>query len=101
MMECSICLEEIKPDDEYITLQCDHVFHTKCMFTYISKNFNNDVVFNVCPICRKHISCNVQHTLNINNIKFCEQKKYKRYLYAIFHIISIFTSISFFYHSFK
>ena len=41
---CSICLEKTieKPQD------CGHVFHKKCIDTWLSKN-------NTCPVCRKKI----------------------------------------------
>lgn len=100
-MVCSICLENIS-SDESIQLQCEHTFHIKCMFTYISKNFDNDILINVCPICRKHISCNLQHILNIHNINYCPPKNYKRHLCLIIcHVISICTSVLFFHHVFK
>ena len=47
---CSICMEDLKPTDLFVT-RCGHQFHGTCMLNHItSSNTNND-----CPICRGHI----------------------------------------------
>jgi hypothetical protein len=51
-MECSICLESIKNENQYI-LQCRHIFHKECL-VYV----NNQL----CPLCRK--------PFNLGNIGF-------------------------------
>ena len=45
---CSICLEDFKINDEYIKLNCNHIFHYDC----INKWFKHS---NLCPICRSKI----------------------------------------------
>ena len=51
--ECVICLEKYKKDDEIIKLECGHIFHEKCLNTWIeTKNYN----YFLCPICREAIS---------------------------------------------
>ncbi len=37
---CSICLEEL---NEYISLKCNHKFHSECVNKLLEKN---------CPLCR-------------------------------------------------
>jgi hypothetical protein len=46
---CSICLSEMIENDEYMDLECKHIFHKECLRTYL-KNYNH-----ICPICRKDI----------------------------------------------
>lgn len=45
--KCSICLEEYVPNMYYRKLQCDHIFHKKC----VDKWFKKAGHFK-CPICR-------------------------------------------------
>jgi hypothetical protein len=51
-MECSICLESIKNENQYI-LQCRHIFHKECI-VYVCNQ--------LCPLCRK--------PFNLENIGF-------------------------------
>ena len=52
---CSICQEEMNKDDEYINIECKHIFHKTCLTTYL-QNYNH-----ICPTCRKEIGTpNVQ-----------------------------------------
>ena len=44
--ECAICLEEIK-DKKLIVLKCNHIFHKKCINTWLKKN-------ETCP-CRTYL----------------------------------------------
>jgi hypothetical protein len=46
---CSICQEEMNTDDEYINIECKHIFHRSCLTTYL-ENYNH-----ICPTCRKEI----------------------------------------------
>ncbi len=46
---CTICMEIMNEDDEYLDLECKHVFHKNCLETYL-KNYNH-----ICPVCRKDI----------------------------------------------
>lgn len=46
-MDCSICLCPIQDDDATSKTECNHIFHSKCIFSSIAhKNFS-------CPNCRK------------------------------------------------
>ena len=47
--ECSICLETFKEDENIIQLKCNHIFHNKCLETWLS-HYNNK-----CPTCRMEI----------------------------------------------
>ncbi len=53
---CSICQEEMNEGDEYIDIECKHIFHRNCLTTYL-QNYNH-----ICPTCRKEIG-----TTNITN----------------------------------
>ncbi len=41
---CSICLEELK--DNYMVINCNHIFHEKCIHQLTQYNINK------CPLCR-------------------------------------------------
>ena len=45
--ECCICYESCC-NKATTQLECGHEFHTKCIFTWLSKN-------NSCPLCRKEV----------------------------------------------
>lgn len=49
--QCSICLEDIYDISysKFISLPCEHIFHTKCISKWKNKN-------NTCPMCRAVIS---------------------------------------------
>ena len=44
--DCSICFEDCKKKG--CELECGHRFHTKCIFTWLSKN-------DTCPLCRGEV----------------------------------------------
>lgn len=46
---CSICLEEFVTDDGVRTLPCLHIFHLRCVDTWLSTNAS-------CPVCKTIIS---------------------------------------------
>ena len=48
-INCSICMDNMKKDDEYIDIKCKHIFHKDCLTNYL-QNFNH-----ICPICRDEI----------------------------------------------
>ena len=48
-VDCSICYEKLKNDDEVITLPCAHTFHFSCAVSWIKEHDN-------CPLCRNPIS---------------------------------------------
>ena len=45
--QCSICIDKFKDDDNIIELDCKHIYHPKCIKTWLSE-YNNK-----CPICKK------------------------------------------------
>lgn len=47
-LECIICLDEITNKEEYIQLECNHIFHKLCIEQWTQRQHN-------CPICRKNI----------------------------------------------
>ena len=49
---CSICLENYKKNDYYRTLNCNHIFHKKCVDRWFKKNHLN------CPMCRANVNLN-------------------------------------------
>lgn len=44
--ECSVCVSQIKNSDSVRVLQCQHVFHAKCIEPWILKRVSK------CPLCR-------------------------------------------------
>lgn len=42
---CSICLDTIRSTDEVLPIQCDHVFHSHCLRTWMGRA-------TACPLCR-------------------------------------------------
>uniref|UniRef100_T1IUL2 RING-type domain-containing protein n=1 Tax=Strigamia maritima TaxID=126957 RepID=T1IUL2_STRMM len=48
---CVICLEEEKFGQHVKDLPCSHVFHSKCIDTWLLKNYS-------CPLCRKDLRKN-------------------------------------------
>jgi E3 ubiquitin-protein ligase RNF13 len=49
--ECSICLESYVKNQKVISLPCNHVFHSKCIKPWITKNEQSPT----CPNCRETI----------------------------------------------
>jgi len=43
---CSVCLEQYKCREQYITLKCGHAFHKKCIHRWFLR-YNR-----TCPVCR-------------------------------------------------
>ena len=43
--ECSICIDEYQKNQSLCKLNCNHVFHTKCLKKWFAEH-------NSCPICR-------------------------------------------------
>uniref|UniRef100_A0A060SYM0 ARAD1A17996p n=1 Tax=Blastobotrys adeninivorans TaxID=409370 RepID=A0A060SYM0_BLAAD len=46
---CSICLEEIDPDDDVRGLPCSHVFHAPCVTRWLTTRKGS------CPLCKKDL----------------------------------------------
>ena len=53
---CTICLEEFELKSNVIILQCDHIYHRKCIFDWI--NLKNDTKTVKCPNCNRYIYLN-------------------------------------------
>ncbi|MBL4898328.1 MAG: hypothetical protein JKX76_01645 [Colwellia sp.] len=52
-VDCCVCCEKYEPDEKICKLQCGHLYHEKCIFSWTDKENNN------CPMCRSDImSCN-------------------------------------------
>ena len=47
--KCTICMIEMNENEEFLDIECKHIFHKECLETYL-KNYNH-----ICPICRKDI----------------------------------------------
>jgi len=43
--QCSVCLDNIQPGNQQITLECDHTFHEMCLVRWAQRR-------NTCPMCR-------------------------------------------------
>jgi hypothetical protein len=54
--ECSVCYESITKRNG-ITLQCNHIFHAKCVKRWISSNHTT------CPYCRAAIGDDIMDKL--------------------------------------
>ena len=49
---CSICLNDFKPDDILIRFSCkEHIFHKSCLLTWLEKS-------DICPLCKKSLFLN-------------------------------------------
>ena len=50
---CSICLEKI--NKKSIKLNCNHIFHKKCITLWIKETNNNPDLEITCPLCKINI----------------------------------------------
>ena len=79
-MDCSICLCTIQDDDATSKTECNHIFHSKCIFSSIAhKNFS-------CPNCRNVL------TEGPSDLKESETDDIIRYIMEIHSIPSSLTS---------
>lgn len=46
--DCPICLCECSKDEKCCQLECGHIFHTSCIFTWFEKH-------DTCPMCRMEV----------------------------------------------
>jgi hypothetical protein len=46
---CPICLENFKENEFYRNLECNHIFHKKCIDRWFRKDHSD------CPMCRKQV----------------------------------------------
>ena len=59
--ECTICLENIKLNQDINILKCSHIFHYKCIENLVDHNFNS------CPNCRCDLKTGEKQPKNPNN----------------------------------
>lgn len=70
--ECTICLSNIVSNN-FVTLNCDHLFCSECLFKYIKyNNVRNDHIN--CPTCRSDIT-------QINVYSYYDYIKYRFFLF--------------------
>jgi len=53
--KCSICMMDMKKDEKYSNLSCNHGFHTDCVIKWL-KEYNYK-----CPVCRKECGPSKYH----------------------------------------
>lgn len=58
---CVICLDRIEQPSATLLLPCGHLFHWKCLKTYVAMNGKDST----CPICRHNLRT---HTIYIQDI---------------------------------
>lgn len=71
--ECTICLD---PMETYpiVTLECTHSFHSACFNKYIISKQQPQKADIDCPLCRAHVSINIQEDI-INDHQRCSLTK--------------------------
>lgn len=48
--DCSICLESLINYECISTINCNHIYHIKCLINYF--DYNNKMKYNICcPLC--------------------------------------------------
>ncbi len=70
-MDCSICLDKINRQYNYLQLGCNHSFHKNCIEDWIRHGKNIDQKENIefsCPYCRK------THVYNRSALKYALSK---------------------------
>ena len=90
IIQCGICFESLdsKQIDSCTELDCDHIYHDKCLKKWCTTCINNDSEPN-CPLCRKDISGEYLDILGIN--KNFNQKMYS--FHSMLNIFSLFEHI--------
>lgn len=57
-VQCSICMEEVAPDQMLAQLPCKHVFHTMCFARWLSQTkLRESAQTRSCPLCRRKVVC--------------------------------------------
>ncbi|CAL5188677.1 unnamed protein product [Lathyrus oleraceus] len=52
--QCSICLEEFYTMSDLVSTKCSHIFHEKCIVSWIQKCMKDSSTYS-CPLCRSQI----------------------------------------------
>ena len=87
-MNCSICLDDM--DDNKIELKCGHIYHKKCINSWLKVSYN-------CPYCRATVKNSFKMRygffgykiyINRDNIEFKRNGKVKK-LYLLINIKSV------------
>lgn len=79
--ECPICLELYNYGDEISFINCNHKFHTKCLYDWVKKKSN-------CPLCRDEI-INVNISVNNSSSGSSVKKKSEKKVRTLFQCIRI------------
>ena len=104
MSEC-FCFDDTKLDD-YITLNCNHVFHRSCLLDYADHILLNNTKNTICcPMCRRDI-ISIKNEPVLNKILlhiYLNIKDNYEYVFTNLYIITItnnfiFTTYFFHYH---
>ena len=45
-MQCSVCWDDFKLDEDVRQLKCEHIFHENCIIPWLE-------LHNTCPVCRQ------------------------------------------------
>ena len=45
-LQCSVCWDDFKLDEDVRQLRCEHIFHEDCIIPWLE-------LHNTCPVCRK------------------------------------------------
>ena len=79
LQECSICFDYMDSYNKILTFNCNHSFHSKCIYDWCNSNNNititpdNTVVVNgLCPICKSPFITSISYNIiNNTNTKNC------------------------------
>lgn len=94
--ECSICLDSKSESKhkEYITLECNHIFHAACIIQYFSTNNEH-----LCPICRHPSTLIINIPLNQitvdNNNTIVSRNKFNIYIVILAPIVMLMSGFCF------
>ena len=74
LQECCICFDYMDNYNKILTFNCNHSFHSKCIYDWckvnnnITKTLYNYVVVNgLCPLCKSPFINSINYNILINN----------------------------------
>ncbi|CCH42851.1 E3 ubiquitin-protein ligase [Wickerhamomyces ciferrii] len=78
LQSCSICLEQLRPEDILLLLPCNHAHHRDCLYDFkrstVQETHPNEVVMFRCPSCQLNLvrlyQYYVDHDLDFKKVKF-------------------------------